>query len=320
MKPHRRGFTLIELLVVIAVIAVLVGLLMPAVQSARESARRTQCLNNLKQIGIALTEYHSALGMLPPGVVLMPCPPLCIADVDKPQLAILPYLEHQAMFDGWNFELPIYKPVCFHGGDINMTGRKTRLTVYLCPSDPDRQRMMMSYRAVTGSTAFADETVDAAGQVPNGMFFRDSSVSLTDSIDGTSTTAMFSERMMGAGFLGKGRTLAFFLTGQDFSSGRSCEGLGPSYAWQGFSYGGCYGATVVNFVRTPNNLWPACLNTDPEVLGLETYDGPSSYHPGGVNVLFADGSLRFLRDSVELPVWRALATRAGGETLSDDAF
>jgi prepilin-type N-terminal cleavage/methylation domain-containing protein len=152
-RPDRRAFTLIELLVVIAIIGVMVALIMPAVQMARESARRTQCINNLKQIGIALHGYLDVSLSFPPGYLTMPCPaidpngtncqrgnePDCLKEITSMPLAILPYLEQRVMFDGWNFELDEYSKCCHCSGSVNSTFNRNQLPVFQCPSDPSRK-------------------------------------------------------------------------------------------------------------------------------------------------------------------------------------
>jgi prepilin-type N-terminal cleavage/methylation domain-containing protein len=217
-RSRAGGFTLIELLVVIAIIGVLVALLLPAVQSARESARRTQCVNNLKQIALALNAYQSSSGSLPPGTFWVQC----IVDSHyffatmAPQLSILPQLDQGPLFNMANFEFPIINyDYCFKGGDVNLTVRNQRLSVFLCPSNPD-PKATMSYRMVTGSTPYFTTGASPLAELPmtqtdpaflpNGIFSNCSSTDIGTISDGTSNTAMVSERLVGAGSGQVGRT------------------------------------------------------------------------------------------------------------------
>jgi prepilin-type N-terminal cleavage/methylation domain-containing protein/prepilin-type processing-associated H-X9-DG protein len=336
-RARRRAFTLIELLVVMAIIGILVALIMPAVQAARESARRTQCVNNLKQIGIAMHDYEDANLCFPPGYLLMQCinpapetsrcheDPACMSEVTTEMLAIVPYLDQRPMFDGWNFDHPIGAG-CACAGDVNRSGRAVRLSVYLCPSDPV-QKGVHSYRGVTGSVPFSDpDPRYNDGRVPNGVFYQGSAVPTSELTDGMGFTAFVTERLKGAGLGNLGRTL---VTRDEnlFPTGRACDPLGtPGDASQGLLYYGIYRSHEVNFARKPNAPRPACLDAfvlqeiDKHPIYRSTFDGPSSLHSGGVNVLYGDGTVKFLRDTINLRTYAALATVAGGETVSADEF
>jgi prepilin-type N-terminal cleavage/methylation domain-containing protein/prepilin-type processing-associated H-X9-DG protein len=335
-RPPRRtaAFTLIELLVVIAIIGVLVGLLLPAVQAARESSRRTQCANNLKQIGIALHAYQDAANCLPPGYLLMQCispPPGCIqagtcmGEVTTELVAILPYMDQRPLFDGWNFDHEI-PGGCACAGDVNKTVRSVRISAYACPSDPVAAGAT-SYRGVTGSVPFSDPDPDYNdGRLPDGVFYQGSAVSLTDITDGTGTTALFTERLKGVGQLDRGRTRT--TRNRDlFPAGTACDlPATPGDSSQGMYHWGIYRSHVINFTRRPNARRPACLNAffvpvpndHPAYFG--TFDGPSSMHSGGVNLLMGDGAVRSLRDTIAAGPYAALATIAGGETVSAEEF
>jgi prepilin-type N-terminal cleavage/methylation domain-containing protein/prepilin-type processing-associated H-X9-DG protein len=338
----RRAFTLIELLVVIAIIGVLVALLLPAVQGAREAARRTQCVNNLKQIGIALHGYHDASRCFPPGYLLMLCqgdkdnahatmcdhPPHCMSECTTWALAILPYLEQRVMFDGWNFQLPINAPQCECAGDVNLTMRSNRVGAYLCPSDP-ASGGVQSYRGVTGDGPYADpDPRYNDGRLPRGAFYQGSAVSEARVPDGLSNTVLISERLRASG-LGK---LGLSLSTVDpilFATDRACDppNVAPGYPVQGLNYDGIDGSYLISFVRPPNGQRPGCVFIDLHVdepkhhpTPNASFDGPSSLHPGGVNLLMGDGSIKMVKDTVNTKTWSALATIRGKEVIGSDEY
>ena len=201
VKGQARGFTLIELLVVIAIIGVLIGLLLPAVQSAREAARRSQCSNNLKQIGLAMQTYHAALDVFPSGYVSL----VTTTSPTAPELGpgwgwgtmVLNQLEQGPLFNAVNFSLPITDPA-------SSTVRVASLSVFLCPSSVGSGPVVINdgsgkplttdlspgqYIACAGQFEIADSPADN-----NGLFFRNSRVGIRDVRDGTSTTLMVGER------------------------------------------------------------------------------------------------------------------------------
>jgi len=324
-SPRRGGFSLVELLVVIAVIGVLVALLLPAVQGAREGARRASCANNLKQIGIALNNYLNSSKVFPTGFYSMACAKACGGESDcqgeisYTQTAILPHLEQQAVFNSWNFDLPVAKPNCFCAGDVNSTSRNVVIAAYVCPSDP-LPGGLLSYRSVSGSVPF-DDPADNDGRLPDGVFFRGSNLPAAFVKDGLNHTAFFTERLMGAGSGRAGRS-AIPATGVPLME-QDCNDSTPPFAGQGLRWA-VYIATAVPFVRPPNSAAVACVSDvylpNRHWPYTQAYDGPSSAHPGGVNLLLGGGSVRFVSNSVEKRAWSALATRAGREVLSDDSF
>jgi prepilin-type N-terminal cleavage/methylation domain-containing protein/prepilin-type processing-associated H-X9-DG protein len=323
---NRRGFTLIELLVVIAIIAVLIALLLPAVQSAREAARRTQCINNLKQMGIALHNYHDAMLVFPPGYIA--ASKFIDGETDTSPgwswaTMILPQLEQSNLFTAINFNLPVQNVA-------NSTAIVTNMNAFLCPSDQILSPTFAltdgfgntvatvspsSYAACTGSD-LADVALglnnDGSG---NGLFYRDSAVRIGMIIDGTSQTVALLERAWG-----------------------DTEGT-----WVGAPAGAvvvrgpfnpCPGSSYATYLA-PCLVLAHChlLNTNSDTdSGL---DDPSSFHPGGANALFADGSVHFLKNVLgDLGVYpngatvytpsslieQALGTRAGGEVVSSDSY
>ncbi len=324
---RRRGFTLIELLVVIAIIAVLIALLLPAVQSAREAARRMHCINNLKQMGIALHNYHDALLIFPPGYIA--ASKFIDGETDTAPgwswaSMILPQLEQGALYSSINVYLPIQAPA-------NTTAALTVVSAYLCPSDqftmgntyPVTDGLgntvatvaVSSYAACTGSDA-ADVALglnnDGSG---NGLFYRNSGVRIAAITDGTSQTVAILERAWG-----------------------DTEGTWTGAVVNGFVLRGpfnpCPGSAFATYLA-PCLVLAHChlLNTNADTdSGL---DDPSSFHPGGANALFTDGSVHFLRnvlgDAGVNPdgstrytpsslIAQALGTKAGGEVISADSF
>ena len=313
-QTHRSAFTLIELLVVIAIIATLVGLLLPAVQKVREAASRMSCQNNLKQIGLALHNYHDAYQAFPSGY--RASGPYSDGATDTAPgwgwgAFILPCIEQDNVFRQLNLNLPVQ----------NSPAIQTVVKVYLCPSDitlgaafpvpdgfgnPICLAAPTSYAACCGSDA--SETTDATGL---GVFYRNSQTRITDITDGTSNTIMIGERAWSnangiwAGAIPDG----VIMRGQS----NPCQPVIPG-AWYPAS-------TLVQAHAHMNN---ALVDSD----GSAGMDDFSSRHPGGSNFVFADGSVHFLRsvpsdnsDGSYTPdglAFQALGTRANGEVISGD--
>ena len=321
----KRGFTLIELLVVIAIIAVLIALLLPAVQSAREAARRIQCGNNLKQIGIAVHMYVETSGCFPPGN-LNPVYQF------SPLARVFPYLEQSALFAAFNFDLGLRA-----GGNApvrpeNLSATRTVISLFLCPSDGEIQRILdpqyrpASYVANVGSGVpdqgnFLDPQAD-------GVCFVNSRVRIAEVTDGLSQTCLMSESLIGhgqdapAGAQGDVRRQYLHLGNEQPPLTRptpeNCA-IGSPFPWRGDrNYGWAIGrldATLYNHFLLPNDPHPDCYHTH-----VRGWKGARSAHPGGVNVLFCDGHVQLIKDSVQLSIWRSLATRRGGEVISADAY
>ncbi len=326
MKSLRQGFTLIELLVVIAIIAVLIGLLLPAVQAAREAARRVQCVNNLKQMGLALHNYHDAVGSFP--MSYMARSRFIDGATDTSPgwgwgATILPQLEQAPLYGAINIGLPVEAP-------HNSTVVQSIQGVYLCPSDPipggvfpvtDAAGNVLAMMAPTSYAAcvgndYADTTTGLNNDgLGNGVMYRNSAIRLGAITDGTSQTIVLAER---AWTINSG-PWAGVVTGGVIRRGPAnpCPTTGAMYY------------LAASMVQAHCNV----LNTDTDPDGgLDDY---SSRHPGGANALFADGSVHFLksvlRNSGQRPdgstiyspsslVLQALGTRAGGEVISADAY
>jgi prepilin-type N-terminal cleavage/methylation domain-containing protein len=313
MNRIRRGFTLIELLVVIAIIAILIALLLPAVQQAREAARRTQCKNNLKQIGIALHNYHDVKKMFPPGHV-----PGSDASAHT---QFLQFLEQGNKYNQFNFA------VSLNGDPSNAPAIAQTLSVFMCPSDPGGPGFswagQANYMQCFGTSAGITNTT--------GVFFRNSTTGLRDITDGASNTALFSEIKIGP-YPGSGASTAVVpATSPDDlrvatnNTGWNTSTSGTTYPSQcndrataAWLYRGCQYyrglvvATYYNHFLTPNS-------PDRDCVGSGTGGGhlaARSYHPGGVHALFGDGAVHFASDNINQTVWRGLGTKGGGEVVS----
>jgi len=358
----RRGFTLIELLVVIAIIAVLIALLLPAVQSAREAARRAQCTNNLKQLGLAVHNYLDQNQCFPLKDMYPHTADLsCGWSLSWP-LAILPGLEQMAMYNAYNFNFSTggadYDTPCTSAnGWVNSTVGRTQVATFLCPSEslnqhPDAGWGTMNYYGNVGGpgilATFSGTIVPnhvSIGMVVGGGYGAGAPITMASITDGSSNTAVFSEKLYGnpnalntmtpgstsgkrgmfnptgatashdtgnqaeaMAFLGACRQIPATTTATSSISGLSWTKSYPAYvAINGYTHFG-----------PPNSIACAIMNT--YWGGPSDAVPPTSNHPGGVNVGLADGSVRFIKDTTSLPAWWALGTRAGGEVISSDAL
>jgi len=354
-RLRRSGFTLIELLVVIAIIAVLIALLLPAVQAAREAARRSQCTNNLKQLGLAMHNYESANGCFPPGgesTNFTQNPPATqFIDGGWGTLArILPYMEGGATYNTLNFAADYNEAT-----GMNYTGSSTVVNVFLCPSSSRTGTGRDSWSAAAnspeeapggnkgygyadyGATCYTDinptgastgysaatpyrlKTARANGMLKNGC------TRIAEVTDGTSNTMAIGEDAgRDESFLSP-YTEGYF----DGVNSRPVIGQGPGGGasayrryWRWAEPDGAFGVS-----GAPNNkarpmkeasAWPTTTGTAGNNAGAN--DELFSFHSGGVNALFGDGSVRFLKDSINVVTLRGIVTLGGGEVVSSDSY
>jgi prepilin-type N-terminal cleavage/methylation domain-containing protein/prepilin-type processing-associated H-X9-DG protein len=334
MSRRRPGFTLIELLVVIAIIAVLIALLLPAVQAAREAARRAQCVNNLKQLGIAIHNYHDVNGAIPPS-----------GDDDttlsfmgnSPQFAMKPrmlsFLEQTPLYNAINFSLLFNYPQ-------NWTVETTNLNTLNCPSDgniPSGTSTLNGVAAQVGYTSYPNNIGTFAqnnGGVIDGpayILFLSSAPTVTFAgiSDGLSNTAIFSETLRGRNDKSYGKYQVYTSSVADskatplttlYAACMAAPTTTPAYTQVGSIWtdnncgnGGCY-----SHVMTPNKR--SCWYSNASLSKQWTMLDANSNHPGGVNVCFLDGSVKFIKDSVSQQTWWAIATKAGGEVIDASSY
>ena len=337
--PSRpRGFTLVELLVVIAIIGILVALLLPAVQAAREAGRRTQCVNNLKQIGLALQNYHDATKHLPFGKgPSYPGAPVYARW--STHALILPYLEQGNVYGAIDFKFPPatpgmqgatgFMPAYNNPGGENGVICRTVIATYLCPSDINPVGDWQGQNNYTGNQGgwLCDRGDTAAGQsdispseIQTGVFYYLSKCNFAAIKDGLSNTVFFSEKMRGAG-VPYPRTDLFTMPNQTSldATYATCTGLNTSTAtpltskwgWSWVMGENC--CTLHNHVATPNTISCAGIPFPGTMTNMAMQVSPSSNHPNGVNVMMGDGSVRLVQNSVDLFTWRAMGTRNGAE-------
>ncbi|MBX6315629.1 MAG: DUF1559 domain-containing protein [Isosphaeraceae bacterium] len=310
-SQQRRGFTLIELLVVIAIIGVLIALLLPAVQSAREAARRAQCINNLKQIGLAMHNYADANGTLPPGRNA------CCWGTWT--VFVLPYVEQHPMYNAWNFGSNVSDPkgvLLTYGSAPNTTVSRTRVMAYTCPSDTPNSLYgtmpMYNYGVNYGNTGLGQQgnlNGVTFGGAPFGDLMSVGTFGFQAITDGTSQTLLMAEVVQGQGNVNGVSDIRGFACWGDASGFEAY--LAPN-------------STFPDVIYTPSHcLYPYQQN--PPCIGTPSSTAPSMYgsrsrHPGGVNVAMCDGSVRFIKNSISLLIWRSLSTTRGSEVISGDAY
>ncbi|SFI29777.1 DUF1559 domain-containing protein [Planctomicrobium piriforme] len=328
MTKSRRGFTLIELLVVIAIIGVLVGLLLPAVQQAREAARRSQCVNNLKQIGLAMHNYHDVHNVLPPGNRSTLYATWA--------LYLLPHMELTNLYQTWDFNAGANGRTYTTAPNLAVT--QTRIGIYTCPTDMERTNVTSTaapviphhnYAANYGNAALNQQTsytgVDFKG-APFGNIQNDASATAANRpsrgcirfgkiTDGLSSTLMVSELIQGSGFNGstkadlRGRIIGYS-DGGYFTTQNTPNS--PINDWENTNY--CVPPVPTSILTFANAENPPCAQTN-QFSYMQR--AARSRHPGGVNSLRCDGSVGFNISSIDLNVWRNAGASQDGELLGE---
>jgi prepilin-type N-terminal cleavage/methylation domain-containing protein/prepilin-type processing-associated H-X9-DG protein len=318
-----RGFTLIELLVVIAIIAVLIALLLPAVQAARAAARRIQCVNNLKQLGLAMHNYHQALGSFPIGRMGIRRPagdPGYVGDTTGANnrrtwaWMLLPYIEQGTLYQAINFSLSFN-----HASQT--TALRALTASFVCPSDPNMDTLdtggfpsyKANYMVNWGNTHF-DQTASNNpfnGPMPVGPvtfagapFSLDKAYGIQSITDGTSNSLLIGEVKI-ALFNGNSQDHRGDIFNDDWNCTMFMAYTTPNSTLPDY---------VPSYCQYPWQTNPPCISKQP------AFNASRSYHAGGVNTLLADGSVRFFKDTVNPNTWRALSTTNGGEVISSDSF
>jgi prepilin-type N-terminal cleavage/methylation domain-containing protein len=329
------GFTLVELLVVIAIIGVMVGLLLPAVQAAREAARRMQCSNNLKQVGLSIHNYESSYKRFPMGDCSFNRGTGEIPQAST-QAYILPFLEAGNSYSTFNFDFQV------NGNNNNAQARVQIIPTFHCPSDPGANRYLVAnvidaastnYMQCMGSHAnhagYVVSGVETPRSAEHGIFTRNRGAKFADIIDGTSNTAMFSEIKKGPNHTGSllavpaGSPDDFKVATRDTAVWSGADLLTPppacenrattAWMYRGLQYyRGLLVATYYNHTMSPNAKRRDCVTS----ALWQGHMAARSFHPGGVHVALADGSTKFFSDSVDLIAWRAFGTMGNGEVIS----
>ena len=329
----RRGFTLIELLVVIAIIAVLIALLLPAVQQAREAARRSSCQNNLKQLGLALHNYHDTYMTLPQ--IHFNIQGGSAYHGHSALVSILPQMEQGNIFDAWNMSAHYMSQPTINGRPL----QRTRIPAFLCPSDQsfgDPNYAGNNYAVSAGSSAdFWNNS--AAG---NGIFRRYQGAKFGDVIDGLSNTALTSEIFAGdanqagqtdadiretSGNFWESWTNRQFPTQAELDAfGQTCAALSSTGRLPLSNNGRDWSApfitqTVFNTTAPPNWRYPTCVNGPgfAETADRSGVAPARSRHTGGAQVGLADGSVRFISENIDLQTWQWIGARNDGQPLGD---
>ncbi len=326
---RSRGFTLVELLVVIAIIGILVALLLPAIQAAREAGRRTACMNNLRQMGLAMLNYETSYKVFPPSDVLVPNPsggaPTSLGLSVHARL--LPFVEEASLRTLVNFSAA-------YNHASNDAARTTRVAMFVCPSDGGENSTSVpapgaptSYHANQGSGVVWSITTNPSDPnyalgPPNGVLIRNGGVKAADIIDGLSHTAAFAERVIGDGDNGIATEKS-----DTFAPGTTHPGVDKAYndcramditdlskqgvSDVGFPWLRSYHSTTIYYHNnTPNGR--SCMYPPGQIMTTAT-----SRHTGGVNVMLCDGSARFISEDVNRPAWQALGSRNGEELVPE---
>ena len=358
----RRGFTLIELLVVIAIIAVLIALLLPAVQAAREAARRSQCVNNMKQMGLAIHNYHNIHNVFPMGVTSGMYDATLVYNAKQNMslhCLILPFIEQTNVYNAINFNWGCEDSntvLCYL---INSTAHTAQINTFVCPSDPNAGRpdfnntsntnsyygcvgTSMFFSQIGTNAPFANLNVTDLQMSTTGLFTYMRCYGLNTCIDGSSNTIAFAECVVGnqsqqskqkrTGVLNVGAIQGYETDNALNSLAnaklalQACQAAWAAGGNQDLQRGenwahGSMAMTLFNTVGTPNEFgdsWTYCSRIGSG--SRSDINSSDSYHPGGVNVTMGDGSVRFIKDSINMQTWMSLGTKSGGEVISADQY
>lgn len=331
----QDGFTLIELLVVIAIIAILVALLLPAVQQAREAARRSQCINQMKQLGLALHNYHDVVRMFP----------MAASWGDRPnwRVFLLPYLEQGALYDTLTINTGgfyAHSPGCDSanpslacGFSGNTILRNLAVPIYHCPSNPNPpfnhaatgyayQGAIIDYVGISGATpdpggrdsmCSGDVMCSSSSYCRNGMMLVGEGKRIRDCTDGTSNTIILAEQ---SGTVNNVARSANALGGWHSAANAGSAGFNSSTPFP-MTSAGCWYSAGVTTVRYAPNAFFRTGGSGPNNSALSFNTVTNSFHKGGHHILLTDGSVRFLSENVDFPTYRQLCTRDDGNVVGE---
>lgn len=346
-QTSHRGFTLIELLVVIAIIAILIALLLPAVQQAREAARRTECKNKLKQLGLAMHNYHDTFGVFPGNEVG------CVRNAGTGAVEcwngwsglsmILPYIDQAPLYNQINFNHPWDTAAA--AAPNNQLASRTFLPGFACPSDPFARKIVAASAPTSYALSAGPGAQWAMTTLHNpGMFTRESSVSIRDVLDGTSNTILASEVQVGrndgdrTAMNYRNSAAGDLTTATGTSNPRRFSALPANLAAIRAYHAACVAGAAAsangndddcghfwasgavwrgpwfNTLMTPNT--PIACDNDVSVTDMRLKSA-SSYHTGGVQAVLGDGSVKFVSENLDQGIWVSAGTKAGGETLGE---
>ena len=343
MNRRRSAFTLIELLVVIAIIAILIGLLLPAVQKVREAAARAKCLNNVKQMSLALHNYHDANNVFPVGKGASYAGAPVYARWSAHAL-LLPFIEQNPLYQSIDFNFPPdtpgmagvvnFMPAYSNPGGQNSAASRAVVSIFLCPSDgaivDGTWPGVNNYVGSQGVQFMCDlsdaqPSTLAPNEQPDGILYFKSRVKMADVKDGMSNTAVFSEKIRGRGIPDPKADMKIFSNQSTLDAAyQACQAIDPKTATpltskQGYSWVmGEMCCTTYNHVSPPNTTTCAGTNFTGNMSNMAMVVPPTSFHMGGVNVGFGDGSVRFIRDGVDLASWRAMGTRDRNDVATSE--
>lgn len=355
MKRLKKGFTLIELLVVIAIIAILIGLLLPAVQKVREAASRMKCQNNLKQFGLASHNYESTFGYLPPRYGTVNINGTVYSNDASPQALVLAYVEQSSKFSQFNLNYNVWNDGALGGSpaipQVNLKARTQDIPIFMCPSDPSASQRgsndvdasqgyqgRLNYFACLGASGIATQSNQNAGifsgtRAAGAMMEGSKLIHITD---GTSNTALFAEVMRTTHpwpAVTNVRDNTVMILSASISAANetdvravsSCAAGGNPWT-SSIKYVGLQFARNLTGTTTYNHTLPPNWNKNTGDANTQKYNcgdtaiayqhvSASSYHSGGVGVCLADGSVKFINDSISFATWQAMGTKAGGEVV-----